>query len=238
MIKAALVSFNGVIVHDDAIQQQLIEQLLIEENLRPDPNEYRQDCLGRSDRSCLTCLLQRRGRFVTPADMKRLLTKKAAAYQSWLSALEKPPIYPDVKDLLFRIQSRQYKLALVTSAQAGEVEPLLLQAGLSDAFAVTVTGDDVEAAGSKPAPDSYQIAIERLNQRHPGLALTPANCVAIEATFVGIDAAKAAGIPVIGVAHSYPNHMLQRCATWVVDYLIEIDFDWITQRAPVGISQI
>lgn len=230
MIKAVLISFNNIVVKNEPVQRQLIEQLLVEENLRPDPAEYRSDCLGRSDRACLSTLLQRRGRFVTAEYLDQLLSKKAKAYQVWLNSLDKPPLYPGFEDLLFRLKASPYKLALVASAQSAEIDAVLIKAGLTDAFTVIVSGDDLDKAISKPAPDSYQAAIAQLNTQNPTLGLTPQGCVAIEDTFVGIEAAKAAGIPVIGVAHTYPYHMIQRCATWAVDYLTEIDFDWIEQR--------
>ncbi|MEM8805004.1 MAG: HAD family phosphatase [Cyanobacteria bacterium P01_G01_bin.38] len=236
MIKAILVSFNNVVVKDDRVQQHLIEQLLIEENLRPDAAEYRPDCLGRSERACLATLLQRRGRFVTADYLNQLLSKKAKAYQAWLNTLDKPPLYPGFEDLLFRIKASPYKLALVASTQAAEVQAVLTKANLTDAFTVIVTDDDVDKSGGKPAPDGYQTAIAQLNAKEPTLALKPQDCVAIEDTFVGIEAAKAAGIPVIGVAHTYPYHMIQRCATWAVDYLTEIDFEWIEQRHGVTVS--
>ena len=230
MIKAVLVGFNGIVVKDSYVQRQLIEQLLIEENLRFDAAEYQLDCLGRSDRICLKTLLQRRGRFITDNYLDQLLKKKAKAYQVWLDTLETSPLYPGFEDLLFRVKARLYPLVLVASAQASEVTSVLEKAGLTQAFAVIVTGDDSDLKGSKLMTDSYQLAIARLNQRFSTLAIQPTDCVAIENTFMGIKAAKTADIPVVGVAHTYPYHMVQRCATWAVDYLSEIDFEWIEQR--------
>lgn len=63
----------------------------------------------------------------------------------------------------------------------------------------------------------------------------PADCLAIEDSFAGIEAAKQAGVPVVGVAHTYPYQMIHRRATWAVDYLSEIDFDWLGRfYAPVS----
>jgi phosphoglycolate phosphatase/beta-phosphoglucomutase len=69
------------------------------------------------------------------------------------------------------------------------------------------------------------LAIERLNQHLPELNLKPQECLAIEDTFPGIQAAKRAGISVVGVANSYPFHMLQRQANWAVDYLKDLEID-------------
>ncbi|MGL4377700.1 MAG: HAD family phosphatase, partial [Microcoleaceae cyanobacterium] len=42
MLKAVLFDFNGVIINDESIHNALIEQLMIEENLRMKPGEFRQ----------------------------------------------------------------------------------------------------------------------------------------------------------------------------------------------------
>jgi beta-phosphoglucomutase-like phosphatase (HAD superfamily) len=58
----------------------------------------------------------------------------------------------------------------------------------------------------------------------PGNGLTPAECLALEDTMPGIASALAAGMTVVGVAHSYPAEKLQ-AAHRVVDSLVGIDVD-------------
>ena len=57
----------------------------------------------------------------------------------------------------------------------------------------------------------------------------PSECLAIEDTFVGIAAAKKAGMQVVGISHTYPLHMLQRQANWTVDDFLEIELDRVEQ---------
>ncbi|MGB3638193.1 MAG: HAD family phosphatase, partial [Rivularia sp. (in: cyanobacteria)] len=45
----------------------------------------------------------------------------------------------------------------------------------------------------------------------------------------GLQAAKAAGMKVVGVANTYPFHMLQRQSNWTVDYLNELEFERIKE---------
>ena len=228
-LKAALFNFNGVIIDDEAIRQTLSEQILIAENLRPNPDDYHEVCLGRSDRACLQALLSQRGRTVTEDTLTKLLSKENIIYQSWLDSLDKLPIYPGLEDLIFRCRAAHIKMAIVTGAERSQVESALAKEGLTEHFPVMVCGDDISANGSKPAPDGYLRVIEQLNQTYGDLQLRANECIAIEDTFAGIAAAKNANVPVIGVAHTYPNHMLQRRANWVVDYLREVKFDWIGQ---------
>jgi HAD superfamily hydrolase (TIGR01509 family) len=221
MLKAILFDFNGVIINDEPLHDKLLEQLLVEENLRPKPGEFRELCLGRSDRVCLQELLERRGRVVSAAYLDELIARKAQAYVKQISALEKLPLYTGIEDLMFKLP--QCKFAIVSGALRTEIELVLERAKLRSRFSVIVSGDDLTV--SKPEPDGYLLAVDRLNQAFPDLRLTAAECLAIEDTFAGIQAAKAAKMPVVGVANSYPFHMLQRCANWTVDYLIDLEID-------------
>ncbi|MER3434927.1 MAG: HAD family phosphatase [Leptolyngbya sp. ERB_1_1] len=221
MLKAVLFDFNGVIINDEPLHEKLLEQLLIDENLRPKPGEFRELCLGRSDRVCIQELLERHGRVVNPVYLDELVTRKAQAYVQQISTLEKLPLYSGIEDLMFKLP--QCKFAIVSGALRAEIELVLERANLRSRFSVIVSGDDLTI--SKPEPDGYLLAIDRLNQEFPDLQLTASECLAIEDTFAGIQAAKAAKIPVVGVANSYPFHMLQRCANWTVDYLIDLEVD-------------
>lgn len=227
MLKAVLFDFNGVIINDEALHEELIHQLMIAENLRPKRGEFRQVCLGRSDRACLTELFSSRGRVLSEQTLNELITRKAKAYQQSLEQLEKLPSYPGLADMLFSIRSANLKTAIVSGALQSEIDLVLERMQLRHEFPVIVAGDDITT--SKPEPDGYLLAIERLNQQFPDLNAKPFECLAIEDTFAGIEAAKRANIPVVGVANTYPFHMLQRRANWTVDYLSDLELDRVCQ---------
>ena len=227
VLKAVLLDFNGVIINDESIHQHLIEDLLLEENLRPNPDEYYQMCLGRSDRACFAELLSRRGRVVTDAYLDRLVERKTSQYQQLMSSLDKLPLYPGLEDLIYQVRVAQLKLAIVSGACRDEIGWVLAQANLLEHVAIVVSGEDVLTSGSKPAPAGYQLAIENLNQQFPALNLNPAECLAVEDSFAGIEAAKRAQVPVLGVAHTYPYHMVHRRANWAIDHLYEFTLDWL-----------
>ena len=226
-LKAVLFDFNGVIIKDEAIHQQLIEEILLAENLRPSAQEYREICLGRSDRICISELLKRRGRVVTENYLTQIVTRKAQAYQLQLDKLEKLPIYPGLEDLIFKIRVAQLPMGVVSGALRCEVELVLNRSQLAQHFSVIVAGDDIKV--SKPEPDGYLLAVERLNQQYPNLKAQAADCLAIEDTPAGIEAAKRAGMQVVGVANTYPFHMLQRQANWTVDYLHDLELERVQQ---------
>lgn len=226
-LKAVLFDFNGVIIKDEQIHQQLIDEILISENLRPVPGEYQEVCLGKSDRACLEELLKRRGRFVKEDYLQELVSRKAEGYQRYFETLEKLPIYTGLEDFIYKIRVAHLPMGVVSGAIHSEVEMVLNQAELAKYFTVIVAGDDLKV--SKPEPDGYLLAVEKLNQEYPELKLQASECLAIEDTFAGIEAAKRAGMQVVGVANTYPFHMLQRCASWTVDYLNELELERVQE---------
>jgi HAD superfamily hydrolase (TIGR01509 family) len=223
MLKAVLFDFNGVIINDEPIHQELINEILIGENLLPLGSEFAELCLGRSDRVCLRNVLTRRNRQVTEEYLTKLINKKASLYRERLGKLEKLPIYEEIYSFLKRVKARDLQIGLVTGAIRSEVESILQQAALGDYFSVIVTGDEIST--SKPQPDGYLLAVERFNRWNFNLQLQPWECLVIEDTFAGCEAAKRAGMQVVGIAHTYPFHFMQRVSNWAIDNFSQLDLD-------------
>lgn len=222
-LKAVLFDFNGVIINDEPLHQKLLETILLEENIRPNPTEFRDVCIGRSDRACLTELLSRRGRVVNDAYLDNLIQRKSTLYLQELSTLHPLPIYPGVADALYKLKAAHLPVGIVSGALRQEIDVVLERSKMADDFSVIVAGDDITV--SKPEPDGYLLAVNRLNESNPTLELKPSNCLVLEDTPAGIKAAKRAGMSVVGVANSYPFHMMQRQANWAVDYLTELEIE-------------
>jgi len=108
-----------------------------------------------------------------------------------VSLLSRPrPTLPGVRELLAELDRRNLPRALVTSSWQGWVDALLGAIGLTGAFPVVVTEEQVENA--KPAPEPFLKAAALLG-------IEPAACIGIEDTPSGIQAAKAAGMYAVQV---------------------------------------
>jgi beta-phosphoglucomutase-like phosphatase (HAD superfamily) len=81
-------------------------------------------------------------------------------------------------------------VALATNAERANVDFVLDGTNLRSHFHVIVDGSQVPCP--KPAPDVYLKAAAELG-------IAPANCVAFEDSLVGVTAARAAGMRVVGV---------------------------------------
>jgi beta-phosphoglucomutase len=227
VLKAVLFDFNGVIINDESIHRELIDNLLLGENLKPQGKEYLRASIGRIDRIYISELLKLRGRFIDEKDLNKLVNKKSIEYTQRLEKLETLPIYPGVVEFIAGLHTTGYKIGLVTNTIRSEVEFILKQAEIDRYFETIVTGDDI--THGKPDPDGYLLAIDRLNKLDPDLNLSVAECLSIEHTFTGIETAKQAGIKVVAIAHTYPFHMLQRRANWTIDYFPDLELDRVKE---------
>ncbi|HEY9824204.1 MAG TPA: HAD family phosphatase, partial [Stenomitos sp.] len=120
-------------------------------------------------------------------------------------------------------QAHNIALGVVSGARRSEIETVLERAMLRNAFEIIVAAEDI--THSKPSPEGYQRAIATFSSRYPDWNLQPHHCLAIEDSFPGLEAARSAQIPVVGVAHTYPFHMMQRRANWAVDNLEDLEVE-------------
>jgi HAD superfamily hydrolase (TIGR01509 family) len=102
---------------------------------------------------------------------------------------ERLPLLPGAVEAV-RSLAANWPLALATSSNRNVIDLALEKSGLSDAFAATVSSEEVERG--KPAPDVYLEAARRLK-------VDPPACVAIEDSANGIRSAHAAKMAVIAV---------------------------------------
>ncbi len=225
-LKVVLFDFNGVIMDDEPIHAQLIQDVIASENMRCSAEDV-QRFVGRSDRACLQDFFGLKGRVLSPDALSKLLAQKTVVYQQRIQELDVLPLFPGVKELISAFQSFDLKLGIVSGAQRGEIELVLAQAQLQDTFEIIIASEDIVT--SKPSPEGYRLAVKQFSDLYPELNLQPSDCLAIEDSFPGLEAAINAQIPVVGVAHTYPFHMLQRRANWAIDGLKDLEVARLVQ---------
>ncbi len=115
-----------------------------------------------------------------------------------ISGMDGMRTYPGAKDLLSSLPSGQW--AIVTSGSSRVANARLSYAKLP-VPTVFITADDIKAG--KPAPDAYLLASHRLG-------VEPADCIVVEDSPAGVQAGKAAGMRVIGVASSHSKEELNQ----------------------------
>lgn len=211
MLDGVIFDFDGVIVDTEPLHYRAFQEILTPLELGYGWEAYMADYLGFDDRDAFREAFRSRGRPLTDTELESLIDRKGQAFLEIIAAGVRP--YPGAVELISGISGR-LPLAICSGALRSDILPVLEQFGLSGAFDVIVTADDVSA--SKPDPACYRLTLERLAAACPGKRIAPENCVVIEDTPGGIVAARGAGLTVVGVTNSYPADRLAGTARIIV----------------------
>ena len=197
--RGVIFDFDGVLVNSEPLHVRAFQDILAEYGRTLTDEEYYAHYIVYSDREVLERLL--------PAGqvLEAALVAKVRRYQELMEG--GVPVFPDSLALLARTHG--WRVGLATGSIRREVERVLQTLRIRDRFAAIVAREDCEKG--KPDPEPFLRAAW-------GLGLHPRQCVAIEDTPGGIQAAKAAGMICVGVTHSCPRESLAE-ADVVVDDL-------------------
>lgn len=122
---------------------------------------------------------------------------RAKRRQLYHALLQKSlPVMPGAPEKVKEL-AQQYSLSLVSSSHSTNITTILKCTSLKQYFKVIIGADHV--AKTKPAPDGFLLAVQKLN-------LTPDTCVVIEDAEKGIHAAYAAGIKSIAIPTEITKH--------------------------------
>jgi len=122
------------------------------------------------------------------------------------------PLMKGVQDSVEAVHGLGLQLAVVTGASASGVRATFKAYGFDQQFSLIVSNEDVQR--SKPAPDCYLLAMRKLG-------LSPAECIAIEDTQPGLQAAQSAGLRCLVVPSEMSKHQDFRHATAVCNEMSE-----------------
>lgn len=218
MLDAVIFDFDGIIVDTEPLHYKAFQEILVPLGLGYPWQEYLETYMGFDDRDAFREVFQGAGRPLSDHELKALIEEKAEAFLRIVSAGVPP--YPGVVELIRSI-SGNIPLALCSGALRSDIEPILAQLSLTGAFDVMVTADEV--AASKPDPESYRLAVQRLQERFPE-RVDPSASLAIEDTPAGIASASGAGLKVLAVTNSYPKERLAS-AFHIVESLAGLDLE-------------
>lgn len=142
---------------------------------------------GMSTAATIAILEERYGFKIS---MERLLKDYHAYLEAHICEVE---AIPEVCDYARKLAAAGAKLAVASGGFRKEVHQILKTIGVADLFPVVVTQEDV--VNCKPAPDIFLLAAEKLG--------VPAkDCMVVEDSPKGFDAAEAAGMACLMV---YPR---------------------------------
>lgn len=186
-IKGVIFDLDGVIVSTDECHYLGWKRLAREEGIYFD-REINQRLRGVSRMESLEIILEKADKKYTEEQKQEMAARKNEYYKELIKGLTPENILPGALAFLEDLKRRGIKIAIGSSSKNS---PLILKSiGLDHSFDAQADGNDITR--SKPDPEVFLVAAGRLD-------IPPENCLVVEDSEAGIDAALAAGMKVLGV---------------------------------------
>jgi beta-phosphoglucomutase len=199
--RAAVFDMDGVLIDNARFHREAWRRLAREEGFVLAGPEFWRHAIGRPVEEAVPRVL---GRPMPPAEAARLAARKTALYHELADGHAAP--VAGVVEFIRALVAAGVSRALATSAVSDSAARILATLGLAGAFPVQVTARDVRRG--KPDPEVYLTAAVRLG-------VPPAACVVFEDAVVGVEAARRAGMAVVGLTTAHGEAELRHAgATW------------------------
>jgi beta-phosphoglucomutase len=208
---------DGVLVDTGWAHRQAWFDLAEREEL-PMSEAFFRETFGMQNRSIIPMMCPG----ITPEQLERLSDWKEERYRELIQ--DRLELADGAEALLKDLKAGGFHLAIGSSAPRENLDAFWNTLGLNRYFDARVTKEDVTEG--KPSPQTFLKAAEKL-------ALPPRCCVVVEDAVAGVQAAKAAGMPVVAVTTTRPREELRQ-ANLIRDSLTQLraaDFSAILSAA-------
>jgi beta-phosphoglucomutase len=220
MLKAVIFDFDGVIADSEPLHYQAFQEVLVPLGLGHSYERYLEHFIGFDDRDAFREAFREASRPFDGAALADLIREKSEAFRGVVAKGVRP--FPGAVHLIEDLVQHRVPLAIASGALHEDIRLILRALRLESAFPIVVAADDVEH--SKPDPETYQLALARLQEKCGKNALDRKNCAVIEDTVAGIHAAKQAGLFCVAVTHTSSAALLT-AADHVVTSLEQLSFE-------------
>jgi HAD superfamily hydrolase (TIGR01509 family) len=189
-IKAIIFDIDGLMIDSERISQRSWGQVMADAGYPLSEEVYIQ-MIGRTEKD-VRYILQ--GVYGEDFPFDEMYHRREQRFNQ-IIAREGMPIKPGLITLLDFIDAKGLKKAVASSTYCRLAEMKLNAAGIRERFSVLVTGDEV--SHGKPAPDLFLAAAAKIS-------VPPADCLVLEDSEAGLQAAHAAGMVPVWVPDMQP----------------------------------
>lgn len=201
--KGAIFDLDGVIV-DTAKYHFLAWKRLAQELGFDFTQAHNERLKGVSRMRSLEILLEIGGLTVDEETKLKLAEKKNNWYVDYIKVMDETEILPGARDYILQLKQKGIGIALGSASKNAAL--ILNNLKIMDLFDGIIDGNKVSKA--KPDPEVFLLAAQELGQ-------APADCIVFEDAEAGVEAAKRAGMKVVGIG----NKDILHAADMVVDGL-------------------
>ncbi|MCU7491150.1 MAG: HAD family phosphatase [Ignavibacteria bacterium] len=215
---AAIFDMDGVIIDNALYHEKAWKIFLKKRGINLSNNEFKEIVFGRTGKDILKILFKD----ITESEIKEYAKEINATYREEYAPFIKAT--PGLIDFLKLLKQNNITAAIATSAPPINVEYITEKLSIREYFANTI--DDTQVTKGKPDPEIYLASADAINYE-------PSQCVVFEDSLSGIQAAKNAGMKVVGVATTHDPSELKNVDLVIKDFH-ELDIEKI--RAMFGNS--
>ena len=220
MLKAVIFDFDGVIADSEALHYEALNAVFNRYGVDVPKDVHWQKYLGYSDRENIEAVNVDYGMEWDHAKVQVLIDEKKIVFDELI--VSGSIIIEGVAVFIQRLIDNGVRRAVCSGAVRSDIDLMLAGTDFKDAFEMIVSADDVTRG--KPDPEGYLLALNKLNQNDSD-SIEANECIVIEDSHWGLEAAAAAGMHSVAVTNTYPQSELAKGGQKVVDRLDELTFD-------------
>lgn len=184
---AVIFDLDGVLTDTAELHYQSWQALADELGL-PFDRQRNEALRGLSREQSLALVLADRAGEFSAERQRDLLERKNRAYLEQVDRMTAADLLPGAAELLAGVRAAGWRCAVGSSSR--NARRVIERLGIGGLLDLVVDGND--APRSKPDPQVFLLAAERLDA-------TPTACVVVEDAAAGVEAARRAGMAVLGV---------------------------------------
>jgi beta-phosphoglucomutase len=225
MIRAIIFDLDGTLADTERLHFEAFAEVLRPAGIELSRGEYFGRLIGYNDHDCFAAVLAENREPANEARLAKLIASKAELYQRMIA--DRDVMYTGAEAFVHSCAER-FPLLIATGTLRAEAEMILGRARIRELFLDVIAAEDV--AHGKPEPDGFLAALGRLGfilRPHP--SITADECLVIEDTVAGVEAAHRAGMRILAVCHSASADDL-KAADVVRRSLAATDLDQVLRR--------
>ena len=222
MLKAVIFDFDGVVVDTEHLHLGAFNDILAPYGVTITDEKYYDEYVIYNDADFFNVVSERFNLGLTETDIAELIEKKFELFKELIK--QGPDFLDGAQEFINLLKQNDVIVAICSGSLLADIDLILKDTALQDAFEVIVGADSAGVTKGKPDPVSFEVTLARLNENRSE-AIAPAECVVIEDSYGGLAAAEAAGMHRVAVTNTFSAQKLSKYAEIVVDNLRQIDIE-------------
>ncbi|MGI9035785.1 MAG: HAD family hydrolase [Pyrinomonadaceae bacterium] len=223
MISTILFDFNGVIINDEPLRLKAYQEILKTDGVNFTEQDYYK-CAGMDHERFVREQFKNAGKDVADERVNEIKVQKTESWKKQVDA--EMPLFAGVENFIKKCAKR-FALGIVSMANREEIEYVLTQTGLAGEFTAIISAEEIGEC--KPNPECYikgykKLDAARLAEGH--YPLLHRECLVIEDTPAGIEAAKRAKMKVLAVTNTFDEKLLREAGADSVTKNLD---DWMPE---------